>query len=171
MYTGCLVEEDVYLEMKNSWASFQPLCLSLDSWYVLISLCLRKWRVDVIVCLEDWRLETGVLLDVMLAHSFVLYSSSHSRGLASGAIWLSCTLRRYWCLAIKYCICWEVAKAPAARRRWETEITLGHSYTQLLLFPYARVCVFVHIPAVFQCGSVFYLSISHLSGWQFKTTK
>lgn len=46
------------------------------------------------VLLFVWKLEageTGVLLDVLLAHSFLLYSSSHSGGLASGAIWLSST--------------------------------------------------------------------------------
>lgn len=144
---------------------------------MLLSLSLFRGKVKCWCYCLFGRLEareTGVLLDVLLAHSFVLYSSSHSGGLASGAIWLSSTLRRYWCLAIKYCICWEVAKAPAARRRWETVITLGYSDTQLLLFPCAMVCacgVCVHVPAVFQCGSVFDFSISHLSGWQFKTTK
>lgn len=33
------------------------------------------------------------------------------------------------------------------------------------------VCVFMHVPAVFPCGSVFDFSIFHLSGWQFKTTE
>lgn len=85
--------------------------------------------------------ETGVLLDVLLAHSFVVYSSSHSGGLASGAIWFSSTLRRYWCLAMQYCICREVAKAPGARRRLETVIILGYADTQRLLFSCAPVCV------------------------------
>lgn len=119
-------------KLKNSWVFFQPLCLSLDRKRQCWCYCLFG-RLEA--------RETGVLLDVLLAHSFVLYSSSHSGGLASGAIWLSSTLWRYWCLAIKYCICWEVAKAPAACRRWETVITLGYSHTQLLLFPCAMGCV------------------------------
>lgn len=100
------------------------------------------WESEVLLLV--WKLEareTGILLDVLLAHSVLLYSSSHSGGLASGAIWLSSILRRYWCLVMKYCICWGVAKAPAARRRWETVITHGYADTQRLLFPCAMVCV------------------------------
>lgn len=114
--------------------------------------------------------ETGVLLDVLLAHSFVLYSSSHSGGLASGAIWLSSTLWRYWYLAIKYCFCKEV------KHQQHTDFgkhllylaTQTHTYVVSLCNGLHLVCVFLH---VFQCGSVFDFSIFHLSGWQFKTTK
>ncbi len=78
---------------------------------------------------------------------------------------------------MKYCICWEVAKAPAAHTRWESVIIFGNAGTQHLLFPCALVCVCVSAvrdcarEAVFQCGSVFDFSISHLSGWQFKTNE
>lgn len=98
--------------------------------------------------LEAWA--TGILLDVLLAHSFVLYSNSHSGGLASGAICLSSTLRIYWCLAIKYHICWEVSKA-----RWATVVVikLGHTDTQSLLFLYTTVCV--HTYACASCVSVY----------------
>lgn len=55
--------------------------------------------------------ETGIWLDVVLALTFVLYSSSRSGGLASGVIWLCSTLRTYWCcLAVKHSICWGCSK-------------------------------------------------------------
>lgn len=166
-------------KVKNSRVLFQPLWLSLDRKRQILFQCffpppflgkVKCWYYCLFGRLEAR--ETGVLLDVLLAHCFVLYSSSHSGGLASGAIWLSGTLRRYWCLAIKYCICWDVAKAPAARRRWETVIILGYTDTQLLLFPCSMMCVWcVYLCMCQLCFSVFDFSIFHLSGWQFKTTK
>lgn len=107
------------------------MCLSYVS-----SGKVKCWCYCLFGRLEAWA--TGILLDVLLAHSFVLYSNSHSGGLASGAICLSSTLRIYWCLAIKYHICWEVSKG-----RWATVVVikLGHTDTQSLLFLYTTVCV------------------------------
>lgn len=100
-------------------------------------LCVRppspSTESQVLLLLFVWKLEareTGVLSDVLLARGSVLYSSSHSGGLASGAIWLSSTLRRYWCLAMKYCMCWDAARAPAARRRRETVIILDDAHPE-----------------------------------------
>lgn len=158
---------------KNSQVLFQPLLLSLDrkrlnSWSVLLSSSSgeAEWSVDAIVCSEIE--ETSVPSDVLLAHGFVLYSSSRSGSLASGAICLSSTLRRYWCLAMKYCMCWDVA-----RRRWETVIIVGHAHTHArLLFPCAMVCVWcLCMCQLFECGSVFDFGIFQLVGWQFKTSE
>lgn len=162
-------------KVKNHQVPFQPLWLSLDG-KRQIFLCFFpstfpgwKWSVDVNCLFGKLEArETGVLLDVFLAHSFVLYSSSHSGGLASGASWLSSTLRRYWCLAMKYCIYWEVAKA---HKRWETVIILGYAEIRLL-FSCAKACVCCASLCMCQlCFSVFDFSIFHLSGWQFKTTE
>lgn len=103
----------------------------------IFHLCVRppspSTESQVLLLLFVWKLEareTGVLSDVLLARGSVLYSSSHSGGLASGAIWLSSTLRRYWCLAMKYCMRWDAARAPAARRRRETVIILDDAHPE-----------------------------------------
>lgn len=161
MWTGYKLEEDVYLESEKQYCFSLCVCLQIEK--DRFSFCaLFLFLFPFLGKVKCWCLfgrlearETGVLLDVLLAHSLVLYSSSRSGGLASGAIWLSSTSRRYWCLAIKYCICWEVAEAPAACRRWETVIILGHADMQLLLFSCAMVCVWgVYLCTCQLCFSV-----------------
>lgn len=129
-------------------------------------------KSGVLMFLFVWRLQARGDRHpiVFLADCFA--SSSHSGGVASGAIWLSSTLRTYWCLATKYCICWEVAKAVAAHGRWQTLIILGHAKAQPLLFLCVTVmCVSAHMPVAFCVALYLIFSIFHLSGWQFKTTK
>lgn len=162
LWTGCLPEEAVYLQKWKTvkyCSSLQMgrdrfLCSVLHSFYLFRGK-VKCWCYCLFGKLEAG--ETGVLLDVLLAHSFVLYSSSHSGGLASGAIWFSSTLRRYWCLAMQYCICREVGKAPGARRRLETVIILGYADARRLLFSCAVVCVW----CVCVCGRA-----SCVSAWQ-----
>lgn len=129
---------------KNSQVLFQPLLLSFDSkrqnsWSVPLSSSFRRDRVKCCCycLLWNWRLETSVLSDVLLALGFALYSSSRSGSLASGAIWFSSTLRRYWYLAMKYCMCWDVAL-----RRWETLLLLAmHTLVHVCYF-LVQWCVF-----------------------------
>lgn len=136
-----LLNEMFTWKMKNSRVLLQPLLLSSDRKRQILDLCLcphpSSRESEVLMLLFVWKLEareTGVLSDVLLAHGFVLYSSSHSGSLASGAVWLSSTLRRYWCLAMKYCMCWDVVKAPAAHRHLKTVIILGYAHRHVCYF-------------------------------------
>lgn len=109
-------------------------------------------REQVLAFLFVWKLEASeadVLSNVLLACGLVLPSTSHGGSLASGAMWLSSMSRRYWCLAMKYSMCWDVAKAPPACRRCETVITLGYPHTISFISLCNGVClVFVRVPAV-----------------------
>lgn len=51
--------------------------------------------------------EEASLPDVSLNHNFGLCCCFKSVGLTSAAVWLRSTLRRYRCLAIKYCGSWK----------------------------------------------------------------
>lgn len=100
------VESDVYLEIEKHLGIVLAF-VAVFRWKKkigLLSFFKGKSSVDVIVCLEIGAERDSRPIRCVAGSRFVLYSSSHSGSLASGAIWLSSTLWRYWCLAMKYCM-------------------------------------------------------------------
>lgn len=120
-----------------------------------------KSSVDVIVCLKAS--ETGVLSKVLLAHGFMLYSSSHSGSLASTALWLSSMSMRCRCLATTHYMCCDGAQSPEACTYWDIVIKLGHTHTQSICYFLVQWCA-IGICACASCFSVtVYLILVFLS--------